>query len=115
MPVNIKKQEPQATAFATGAIDHYFKHPCFKTLKNKKGKLDDSIDMRFNSTNNVNNRVQNAWRSNIAIPMVREAFLTRRAVLSTAFSQPDLITLQADGVTPFENAINMQDVVHSVR
>lgn len=114
LPDKFKKHGKEIKDFALGAINYYFDHPCFTKLKSKKGKLDDSIDMQFNSAENQNNRVQNAWRSNIAIPMVREAFLARRAILSQAFSQPELVTILPDGVTPHKNARNMQDVVMSV-
>jgi len=114
LPNKLKKYEKQVKDFVNGGINYYFGHNCFKTLKSKKGKLNDSIDMRFNSSNNTNNRVQNAWKSNIAIPMVREAFIARRAILAQAFSQPELVTVLPDGLTPHENAKNMQDVVMSV-
>jgi hypothetical protein len=114
LPKKFKTHSRVLTDFVKSSITYYFNHKCFKILKNKKAKLDDSIDMRFNASSNDNNRVQNAWRSNIAIPMVRESFLSQRAITSGAFSTPPLVTVMPDGYTPFENAKRMNSVVTTV-
>lgn len=111
LPKQAKKHLKEITNFVWGSIQYYYEHDCYKKLKAKVSKLNDSIDMRFSTKTNTNNRIQNAWRSNIAYPMSREAFLQQRATLYAAFSIPPIFTILPDGSTPFQNAVNMQDVL----
>lgn len=98
--------------YVSDSIDFYFNHPCYKSLERKKAKLNNSIDMKFSS--NRGNRRRNAWQSNIAIPMVRESFLARRAITSNAFSTSPLVTVNPDGVTSAQTAVNMNNLLQSV-
>ena len=75
---NFRKHEQAIRRYMTDREASYFDSQCFKSLKQRYDKLNDSLDMRFNLSRN-RNTARNQWQSKIAIPLVRESFLQRRA------------------------------------
>ncbi len=111
IPKQMDKYKSSVQNWVCGAIEDYYSHRCFKSLKKRVNKLSNSIDMLFGNESSGTNRPQNQFKSNIAIPLAREAFVARRSITSSVFTSPDLITVYPDGYTPWENARNMQDVM----
>ena len=88
-------------------IDTYENSECKKKLAMRIHRLDDSIDMRF-STKGSNVHAVNQWKTKFAIPLVREAFIARRAVTLASFRGDPLVTVEPTKNTPVQNADNIQ-------
>lgn len=77
--------------------DGYFNSQCFGKLKNRMVTLDNSLNMRYVG------RQESIAKA--AFPIVKEAQRTRKAVLKAALRGDPLISLEAMGSTPAENAV----------
>jgi len=82
----------------------------FKRLKSHIQRLDDSIDMRFHTVR-TGSRALNEWQSKVCMPLVREKYLTLKALTLASFRNPPLLTITPDGDTTFEQAALAQDVL----
>lgn len=98
--------------YATDRYKSYFGSPCFTTLNNRVNRLNESIDLKFNSANN-SMQTKGAWRTKIAVPLVRESFLALRAITSANFIQDPLVDILAEYSTPVEIAKNMKSLMNS--
>lgn len=108
---NLDRYMKKVKDYILDRINTYYSSSCYKKLKNRIERLDASIDMRFHNQR-ARNALVNEWKSKIAIPLVREAFLARRAVTLSAFRNDPLVAVEPHGSTPTENAVNLQDVLH---
>jgi hypothetical protein len=79
----------------------YFDSKCFDKLKKRHEILRDCNNMRIG---------HGQWKSKIAVPLVKERAIFRRAALTANFRNDPLITLEGINDTPSENAINMSTV-----
>ena len=99
----VLKNPKKIVDYLTLRENDYFKSQVFIKLKRKSKRALDSYNMNFNNTNKST--------SNISFPLVKEQQLLRRAVTKRNFRSNPLITLEATGDTPQENADNMQDLL----
>ncbi len=107
---NLQNHEKRVKDYILDRVNTYFSSDCHSKLKTRVKRLNDSIDMRFHQVRS-GVRAVNQWKSKIAMPLVRESFLARRAVTKSAFRQEPLVTVEATNDTPTENASNVQDVL----
>jgi len=101
---NFFKFEKSITNYVKNRVDNYYNSRCYFTLKNRVKRLDNSVDLRNTG------KGQNYWNSKIAIPYGHESFLMTRATLNQSFKADPLISLQPLGDTPWQNAINAQEM-----
>lgn len=111
MPIDLEKRlrnhMKKVSDYITENVGIYFSSQCRIKLANRIKRLDDSIDMRWH-THHSNIRAVNAWKTKIAMPLVREKFLFRRAATFANFKDPVIAVSPVDD-TPTSNAINVQD------
>lgn len=100
------------TSFIKDTIDFYHTSDVRKKQVQRMAKMDDSIDLRFSVLGR--NRVEQAWMSNVVMPLVREAYISRRASLSAAFDRSKLVNLRPGPGGVYQRAKNMENVLHSV-
>ncbi len=105
-------EERLVTDYCVSRMATYFNSQCYKLFKNNYNVLRDMIDMKTAARNSTTKK-GNQWLSNISMPMVREAYLARRAAAKSACRMDPLITVEPSLGTPVENARNMQDVLTS--
>jgi hypothetical protein len=91
-------------------VNTYYESDCKRKLATRIERLDDSIDMRFHM-NRSRVRAINEWKSKIAMPLVREAYLSRRAVTMAAFRNEPLVSVEPCGDTPTANAEKVQKLL----
>lgn len=104
-------REKDICGYMDDRVDNYFQSPASSTLKNRKNRLTNSIDMKFHNEKSGGGRLKNAWRSKIAVPLVRDAFVTKRAAVNSAFAADPIWTISPDSSTIYESAENMQSLM----
>ena len=105
------KHESDIVSYLTDCVSWYKTSLCFKSLKKRFDKLKESADMAYNRGNSSYN--YNVFASKVSMPLVREQMIARRAALKANFRADPLITVNPCGSTPYENAINSQQVLDS--
>jgi len=98
------KFEKSITSYVKNRVDNYYSSRCYFTLKNRVKRLDNSVDLRNTG------KGQNYWNSKISIPYGHESYLMTRATLNQSFKTDPLISLSPINETPWENAINAQEM-----
>lgn len=109
-----KKHERAVVSYINDRVEGYYASDCYKKLKQRVDKLNDSIDMRFQGSERSGSGSRGpTWNSKFVVPLVREQYILRRATLKGNFRADPLFTLSPIGATPWENAQNMQDVLNN--
>jgi len=94
-----RAKERDIVALVIDQKDDYFASDCWKILKRRMKRLDDSVDLRFNTT-----AKQNDFKSKICMPLVREKFKIFTGMVHAAFRSEPLVTILPDADTTYLNA-----------
>lgn len=108
---DFSKHEKAILQYVRDRQESYFNSDTYKRLRYRYHTLRDAIDGKTSVGANRNYN-QNLWFSKLTFPLVRQAFLLRRSATKANFRNDPIITVEPNGATSFENAINMQDVLN---
>lgn len=110
-PAVALRHEKAIEKYINERISDYFGSKCYKILRNRKKRISDSVDMKFHNQAS-GSRMQQEWIARVSMPMVREAFLAQRAVMHANFTKEPLFSLEPEGETPYQNALDMQELLN---
>ena len=106
------RKEKAITDMVLDQKSDYFGSDCWKILRKRMSRLDDSVDMRFNPTSRGGTATQtNTFKSKICMPLVREKFKAFTGMTLAAFRGEPMVTVLPDGDTPRINAVVAQKVL----
>lgn len=101
-----RKHEKTISEFIVSQIEYYYKSKCFEILKERVKTLQESNDLKPQSTQD------NYFISQVVFPIVKERALIRRAVTSSNYRSNDLFTLNPLGATTAEQAAMAETVLN---
>ncbi len=104
-------EEKNITRLVMDQKGDYYGSTCFKKLKNRMSRLDDSVDMRFHPTRSKV-RSANNFKSKICMPLVREKYRMFTGMALASFRGEPISTILPEGDTPRINATVAQEVMN---
>ena len=98
--------------YITTRREDYFTSNCYQSLRNRHTRLRDAYDMRYHN-NRSTVRASNTWMSKIAVPLTREAMLSRRALTLGSFKNDPILTVYPGPGTGHDKAVVAQGTLQS--